>query len=178
VDAHVLDSRRCISYLTIENQGSIPRELRAPIGTRVFGCDVCQEACPFNASPAPRARAPGLRPRPELESVDLVALLELGAASYRKLAKRSALRRSTRATLARNAAVALGNTHDPRASAPLVRALRADASPLVRAHAAWALGELGPASGPAGRAALLDASRSDTAPSVREEAAVALERLG
>jgi epoxyqueuosine reductase len=74
--------------------------------------------------------------------------------------------------------VALGNTHDPRAAAPLARALRADASPLVRSHAAWALGELGPASGPAGRAALLEASRSDTHPSVREEAAVALERLG
>jgi epoxyqueuosine reductase len=163
VDAHVLDARRCISYLTIENQGEIPRELRAPIGTRVFGCDVCQEVCPFNASQAARTRAPELAPRPELDVIDLVG--------------RSALRRAPRATLARNAAIALGNTRDPRAAAPLERALENDPSALVRSHAAWALGELGAAAGATGKAALESAAHSDADPSVREEAALAMARL-
>jgi epoxyqueuosine reductase len=178
VDAHVLDARRCISYLTIENQASIPRELRAPIGTRVFGCDVCQEVCPFNASSQPRERARELTPRPELELVDLVALLELGAAGYRKLAKRTALRRATRDTLARNAAVALGNSGDERAVEPLSRALRAHKSPLVRVHAAWALGELAGQGKHAGREPLVEAERADPDPAVREEAAFALSRFG
>jgi epoxyqueuosine reductase len=177
VSAHVLDARRCISYLTIENQQAIPRELRALLGTRVFGCDVCQEVCPFNAKGAPRPRTPELEPRPELELVDLVFLLELGAAGYRKLAKRSALRRATRATLARNAAVALGNTHDARATAPLSRALLRHTSVLVRSHAAWALGELGGACGSVGREALHEALRNDADQAVREEATLALERL-
>jgi epoxyqueuosine reductase len=176
VEAHVLDARRCISYLTIENAGPIPRELRAPIGTRVFGCDVCQEVCPFNASPAPRARAPELRARDTLGTVDLVALLELGAAGYRKLVRRTALRRVSRDTLARNAAVALGNTRDRRALAPLGRAVASHASALVRAHAAWALGELG-FSDPDTERQLEEAERGDADPAVRAEAALALGRL-
>jgi epoxyqueuosine reductase len=174
VDAHVLDARRCISYLTIENAGPIPRELRARLGTRVFGCDVCQEVCPFNASSAPRPRAPELEPRPALAVVDLVALLELGAAGYRKLVRRTALRRVTRDTLARNAAVALGNTHDARAVPPLERALAAHKSPLVRSHSAWALGELGPLAA-AARPALTTAAEHDPDAAVREEATLALE---
>ncbi|HEV8550069.1 MAG TPA: tRNA epoxyqueuosine(34) reductase QueG [Polyangiaceae bacterium] len=176
VDAHVLDARRCISYLTIENDGPIPRELRAPIGTRVFGCDVCQEVCPFNATGAPRSRVTELTPRRQLDVVDLVALLELGAAGYRKLVRRTALRRVNRDTLARNAAVALGNTADRRAVAPLSRALEAHPSALVRAHAAWALGELGFAEGPSLQA-LAHARDADGDGNVREEAASALARL-
>jgi len=174
VGPHVLDARRCISYLTIENAGTIPRELRAAIGTRVFGCDVCQEVCPFNASATPKPRAPELAPRPALEVVDLVALLELGAASYRKLVKRTALRRANRETLARNAAVALGNTADEGAVLPLARALDEDPSALVRAHAAWALGELGFASA---RQALSRAAEGDLDATVREESVLALARL-
>jgi len=177
VDAHVLDARRCISYLTIEHDGSIPRELRAPIGERVFGCDVCQEVCPFNATRAPKPRAPELAPRPELAFVDLVALLELGSAGYRKLVRRTALRRVNRFTLARNAAVALGNSRDVRAVAPLARALAEHRSALVREHAAWALGELGPLCDAPGRATLERASREDSAEPVRGEAALALSRL-
>jgi epoxyqueuosine reductase len=176
VGPHVLDARRCISYLTIENQGAIPRELRSKLGTRVYGCDVCQEVCPFNASSAPRPRAPELAPRSALAVVDLVALLELGAAGYRKLVRRSALRRVTRDTLARNAAVALGNTNDGRAAAPLERALASHPSALVRAHAAWALGELGALA--VGARPALSAAAGDPDPGVREEAAIALGRLG
>jgi epoxyqueuosine reductase len=177
VGAHVLDARRCISYLTIEQQGPIPRELRAAIGTRVFGCDVCQEVCPFNASPAPRERAPELETQARLRAVDLVALLELGAAGYRKLVRRTALRRVTRATLARNAAVALGNTRDRRALEPLGRALAAHTSAVVRAHAAWALGELGFRDATA-EERLQTARDGDPDQAVREEARLALERLG
>jgi epoxyqueuosine reductase len=176
VSAHVLDARRCIAYLTIENAGPIPRELRARIGTRVFGCDVCQEVCPFNASSTPKPRAPELTPREALGVVDLVALLELGAAGYRKLVRRSALRRVTRDTLARNAAVALGNTRDPRAVGPLTRALGSHSSALVRAHAAWALGELGGLAAPA-RQALEAAAVHDADPAVREEARLSLETV-
>jgi epoxyqueuosine reductase len=175
VDAHVLDARRCISYLTIENQGPIPRELRAAIGTRVFGCDVCQDVCPFNASERPKSPAPELAPREALSDIDLVGLLELGAAGYRKLVRRTALRRVSVTTLARNAAVALGNSGDPRAKEPLVRALARHKSALVRGHAAWALGRLGAVSDPVVRDALRLASEGDPDTGVRGEAQAALK---
>jgi epoxyqueuosine reductase len=177
VGENVLDARRCISYLTIENQGSIPVELRSKIGARIFGCDVCQDVCPFNASPAPRPRAAELEPRPALETVDLEALLEMGSAQHRKLVKRSALRRSNRTTLARNAAVALGNSRDPRAVPALERALGSHPSALVRGHAAGALGELAAYGAGAGRAALERAAQSDQSADVRREAEAALARL-
>ncbi|HEU4731980.1 MAG TPA: tRNA epoxyqueuosine(34) reductase QueG [Kofleriaceae bacterium] len=147
VDAYVLDARRCISYLTIEHHGAIPRALRAAIGTWVFGCDVCQEVCPFNAGAGPAASEidPLLAPR-SLEHAlpDLVALAARGANQLRQLVKRTAMRRVPRAVLLRNVAVALGNTGDPRAIPALV-ALLGHPAPLVRGHAAWALGELGAA---------------------------------
>jgi len=177
VDAHLLDARRCISYLTIEYSGVIPLEFRSAIGTRVFGCDVCQEVCPFNASAAPRPTAPEFAARPELVPVDLVELLELTSSRYRKFVKRTALRRSSRQTLARNAAIALGNLRRPEAEAPLVRALERHGFAIVRGHAAWALGELGSNLTELGRAALAQAEKSDVDPWVREEAAAALGRL-
>jgi epoxyqueuosine reductase len=145
VDAYVLDARRCISYLTIEHHGVIPRELRASIGTWVFGCDVCQEVCPFNAGAGPAASEvdPLLTPRSVEHALpDLVALAARGANQLRQLVKRTALRRVPRNALLRNVAVALGNTHDARAIPALV-GLLAHRAPLVRGHAAWALGELG-----------------------------------
>jgi epoxyqueuosine reductase len=145
VDAYVLDARRCISYLTIEHHGAIPRELRAQIGTWVFGCDVCQEVCPFNtgAGPAEGEIDPLLRPRSVEHALpDLVALAARGANQLRQLVRRTALRRVPRDALLRNVAVALGNTGDPRAIPPLV-ALLGHRAPVVRGHAAWALGELG-----------------------------------
>ena len=145
VDAYVLDARRCISYLTIEHHGVIPRELRASIGTWVFGCDVCQEVCPFNAGagPAEPELDPLLRPRSVEHALpDLVALAAKGANQLRRLVKRTALRRVPRDALLRNVAIALGNTHDARAIPALV-ALLGHRAALVRGHAAWALGELG-----------------------------------
>jgi epoxyqueuosine reductase len=159
VDAYTLDARRCISYLTIELAGSIPRELRPSIGRWVFGCDVCQEVCPFNQSPKPRASDPQLAAAPELSDPDLVALLELSSSGYRRLVRGTALRRVSRPRLQRNAAVALGNTRNLDAVVPLARALSSNPSSLVRGHVAWALGRLG---GPDGAAALSRHRGSET----------------
>jgi epoxyqueuosine reductase len=166
VDEYVLDARRCIAYLTIELRGPIPRELRALIGSRIFGCDVCQQVCPFNASPSPRPAAPELAPREPAGRADLVQLLEIRSKAYRRWVKNSALGRVSRTRMARNAAVALGNSGDARAVDPLARALVADARPLVRGHAAWALGRLG---GEAALAALERAAELEADAWVREE---------
>lgn len=173
VDGNVLDARRCISYLTIELQGSIPRELRSAIGTRVFGCDVCQEVCPFNARSETRSAAPELVAVASRTDIPLPWLLELRSGDYRRLVKGSSMRRVTRQQLRRNAAVALGNTGQEAAVAPLIVALCSNPSPMVREHSAWALGELGYGSG----AAALRAAQSDTDPSVGAEARAALARL-
>ncbi len=177
VDAHVLDARRCISYLTIETSGPIPRELRPLIGVRVFGCDVCQDVCPFNAAAEGKPFAPELAPRPHLSAPDLIDLLELGSARYRQFVKGSALRRTHRAQLARNAAIALGNTKDPRAILPLARAVSAHTSALVRGHAAWALGEIGPTARELAESALTCAAGHDADAFVRDEAKWALSRI-
>lgn len=166
-DAYLLDARRCISYLTIEYHGTIPRDLRATIGTWVFGCDVCQEVCPFNAGEG-EAHEPLLSPRTLDHALpELVALARKGANQLRQFVKRTAMRRVPRQVLLRNVAVALGNTRSPDAIAPLVE-LIGDRSPLVREHAAWALGQLG------ARDAL--AAHVDDDPAVRAEIAHALEQ--
>ncbi len=141
VDAYLLDARRCISYLTIEHDGDLPRDLRAKMGTWVFGCDVCQEVCPFNAG-AGEPAAPELAGR-DLDHArpDLIRLAGLGAAQLRRFVRRTALRRVPQRNLLRNVAVALGNSGDPGA-APALLALLAHAQPRVRAHAAWGLAEL------------------------------------
>ena len=122
-----------------------------------------------------RASSDALSPRPELAELDLVALLELGAAAYRKLVRRSALRRTSRATLQRNAAIALGNSDDPGAVAPLARALEQNANALVRRHAAWALGRLARHTDPRARRSLRRACDFDPDAEVRAEAARALD---
>jgi epoxyqueuosine reductase len=174
VGPHVLDARRCISYLTIELKGSIPRELRRLIGTHVFGCDVCQDVCPWNRSRHAPPRDPELGLRSELAEPGLVDLLFLSSSGYRRLVRGTALARVSRARLARNAAVALGNTRSAAAEAPLSRALESHASALVREHAAWALGALGLPLGE-GRAALAKAAEGDVEEEVRTEARLSLE---
>ncbi len=165
-EAYLLDARRCISYLTIEHTGVIPRELRPAIGTWVFGCDICQEVCPFNAGQG-EPTLDELRPR-SLEHAlpDLVALAHKGANQMRQLVKRTALRRASRDTLLRNVAIALGNTASPDA-VPALAHLLAQPSPLVRVHAAWALAQLGPP----GRA-VLDAHTDDDPDVLAELAAL------
>jgi epoxyqueuosine reductase len=144
VDAYVLDARRCISYLTIELDGAIPRELRRAVGAWIFGCDVCQEVCPFNAADGPeRATLPARLVARDAEHAlpDLVRLAGLGANQLRQFVKRTALRRAPADQLRRNVAVALGNSGDARAVPALVGLLASPAA-LVRGHAAWGLGEL------------------------------------
>lgn len=165
VDAYLLDARRCISYLTIEHEGVIPRELRAQVGTWVFGCDVCQEVCPFNAgAPKPGDEPePRLRPRTTEHALpDLIALAHIGANQLRQFVKRTALRRISREVLLRNVAVALGNTGS-RDAIPALVSLLSHASPVVRAHAIWALRQL--------RADDIVAAHVDDDPIVRVEMA-------
>src|ERR671933_706913 len=141
----VVDSRLCISYLTIENKGEIPRELRKSVGDWAFGCDVCQEVCPYNKRKATVSRWPefsasfGAGPYLKITEV-------LGIRTDREFEDRfgeTPLTRPGRAGLLRNCCVAAGNLKLREAVPALVRCLREDASPLVRGHAAWALGEIG-----------------------------------
>jgi epoxyqueuosine reductase len=168
VDAYVLDARRCISYLTIEHEGVIPRELRASMGTWVFGCDVCQEVCPFNAG-AGEPHDPLLSPRSVEHALpDLIELAAKGANQMRQLVKRTALRRVPRDMMLRNVAIALGNTGSP-AAIPALVSLVSSPSPLVRLHAVWALGEL--------NAHDVLASLDDSDADVRAELATARETM-
>ena len=167
----VVDARLCISYLTIENKGEIPRHLRPLVGDWAFGCDVCQEVCPYNKTKAARSRWPefseeaGTGPYLEIEEV-------LGIRSEEEFERRFAgtpLTRPGRAGLLRNCCVAAGNLGLRRAVAALIRCLGEDESPLVRAHAAWALGEIGGA-----EAALEEAAEGETDPACLEEIKLAL----
>ena len=137
-----LDARRCISYLTIEHPGSIDEALRPLMGNRIYGCDDCQLACPWNkfAQPSP---LPDFAPRQGLVGADLVALFGWSEAQFLQRLEGSPIRRIGHVRWLRNIAVALGNAlaaaHDPR----IVQALQAradDPSPLVREHVTWALG--------------------------------------
>lgn len=138
----VVDARRCISYQTIENKGVIPRELRPGIGTRVFGCDVCLDVCPWNRF-AREGRRMLLAARPDIGGLGTRELLELTPARFAAVFRRTAVKRLKLAGLLRNACVVAGNVAAGRGPnhelmAPLLR-LAAHAPPLVRAHAVWAV---------------------------------------
>jgi len=170
----VLDSRRCISYLTIELKGPIPRELRPLIGNWIFGCDICQEVCPVNRS-APVPEHPEHQARAAWgHEPDLIELMGLSDEEFRARFRNSPVKRTKRRGLLRNVAVALGNSGDPQAIPALVRALD-DHEPLVRGHAAWALGQFPSV---ASRRALEAALERETDPWVHEEIAVSLANTG
>jgi epoxyqueuosine reductase len=169
VSPGVIDSRRCISYLTIEHRGPIPRELRPLMGQWVFGCDLCQEVCPWNRHSQPSTE-PTLAPLPDRVHPDLVELLLLTQEEFSTRFRGSAIKRAKRYGLARNAAIALGNARDPATIPALARALRQDPDPTVRGAAAWALGRIG---GEAAREALEAAEAVEEDPEVREELAAA-----
>jgi epoxyqueuosine reductase len=137
VEPGVLDSRRCISYLTIELKGRIATELRADMGDWVFGCDVCQEVCPWNRK-APPGTEPAFRQRPDREPCDLRELLTLSDEDFRQRFRGTALTRAKRRGLLRNAAIALGNSGDP-AALPALRLALEDTEPLIREAAQWAI---------------------------------------
>ena len=135
-----LDATRCISYLTIELKGAIPEERRAGVGRHAFGCDICQDVCPWNRRRRHRGTAP-FEPRPGAAAPDLSELAVLDDEAFRERFRRSPVKRAKRRGLLRNVAVALGNAGDER-HRPVLERLAADADPVVREHAEWALGRL------------------------------------
>lgn len=144
----VLDARRCVSYLTIEHAGPIDEDLREGIGDRLFGCDVCQDVCPFcKTAPPPDATTAPFAPHPRL-AVDASALLEMSEQEHVRWAEGSPLRRAGRDALARNAAIVLGNRGDRRHLPVLARAAREHDDAAVRDAARWALAKLEEREGP------------------------------
>ncbi|MBI3944667.1 MAG: tRNA epoxyqueuosine(34) reductase QueG [Armatimonadetes bacterium] len=160
-----LDARRCISYLTIEHRGAIPPELREGIGRRIFGCDICQEVCPWNRKRPRPTTDTELEPRPENAAPALTELLRLDQEAFSRRFRGSPIQRAKRRGLLRSVAVALGNAADP-ATVPTLAAALSDPEPLVRAHAAWSLGRIAT---PEARAALRAALTREEEPSVIEE---------
>ena len=178
----VVDSRRCISYLTIEHRGPIPLNLRPGLGDWLFGCDVCQEVCPWNrhasrqphfsgvgkAVDTPAADLVAARPSPP-HATDLIEILNLDEAGFRARFRDTPLWRPRRRGILRNAAICLGNARDPAAAPCLIHCL-GDSEPLIRGAAAWALGQLG------GQHIALRARQAiEPDPQVREEIAAALQ---
>ncbi|MBR0717571.1 tRNA epoxyqueuosine(34) reductase QueG [Bradyrhizobium liaoningense] len=135
-----LDARRCISYLTIENKGPIPQEFRKAIGNRIYGCDDCLAACPWNKF-AREGREAKLAARDELRAPSLAELARLDDAAFRALFTKSPVKRIGRDRFLRNVLIAIGNSGDADL-AEEARRLLSDASPLVRGAAVWALAQL------------------------------------
>ncbi len=165
---HVLDARRCISYLTIELRGAIPRELRPLMGNWVFGCDVCQEVCPYNRVTL-AATMQGLQADVENGALPLDQLLGLDESAFRARFRGTPVLRAKRRGLVRNACVAAGNSGD-RGLVGALLPLLSDGEALVRGHAAWALGRLGGSEAAQG---LRAAERVETDPDVLDEICVA-----
>jgi epoxyqueuosine reductase len=182
-NAYELDTPRCISFLTIELRGSIPLELRPLMGNLIFGCDICQEVCPVNKVAQKRLAQQDkgqfqhnvvFSPRPTIgRNPDLIALLSLTEDEFRERFRRSPIKRTKRRGLLRNVCVALGNSGDKRAIPALSKALHDD-EPLIRGHAAWALGRLG---GNDAIQALQAAAPREEDTEVRKEIAYALESV-
>jgi len=173
VAPYVLDARRCISYLTIELRDPIPRELRPGIGDWLFGCDVCQEVCPWNRR-APLSREPDMQPRHGQTALDLAELFALDDAGFRQRFRHTPLWRAKRRGLLRNAAIVLGNQRAPEGIAPLVLGL-SDSEPLVRGAAAWGLGRYHRQAQPLGALQARRAVEAD--PQVLEEIEQALAEI-
>jgi len=136
----VLDARLCISYLNIELRGPIPTELREPMGDWIFGCDICQEVCPWNRK-APPGKKLTLQTRADLEAIDLIEVMEYADDDFRRRFKGTALYRGKRRGLLRNVAIALGNQGNASALPALKKAL-ADPEPLIREAAEWAIDKI------------------------------------
>jgi epoxyqueuosine reductase len=172
-----LDARRCVSYLTIELRGEIPEALRPGLGELVYGCDICQDVCPWNGKFAQALGEPAFAPREALGTRDARTLarelLTMSQAEFSAAFKGSPMKRAKLRGLKRNSAVVLGNVGSTD-DVPALAAALADAEPLVRGHAAWALGRLG---SPAAAVALRDRATAESDPAVLGEIASALRGL-
>jgi len=165
-----MDARRCISYLTIELRGPIPRDLRPRIGNRVYGCDICQEVCPWNRFASPSSEEAFLA-REGLDGPSLIEWMTMTQEEFSARFKGSPIKRAKRRGLLRNVAVALGNWGAPEAIPALAIALN-DEEPLIRGHAAWALGRIGTE---AARQALVGRAEVEEDAWVQEEIVAALD---
>jgi epoxyqueuosine reductase len=172
VAPYVVDARLCISYLTIELRGPIPRELRSMIGSRIFGCDDCQDVCPWNRFATPSLEK-DFYPNGWNHVPVLIDLMEITEFQFRERFRHSPVRRARYAGFLRNVTVALGNSHDPSACKVLEKSLR-HAEPLVRSHAAWALSEIG---NPDSLAELIRAASAEPETRVRDEFQEAISSL-
>ncbi len=161
-----LDARRCISYLTIEHKGPIPREFRAAMGNRIYGCDDCLAVCPWNKF-AVQGREAKLAARDTLRAPELAELARLDDAQFRALFAKTSIKRTGRDRFVRNVLIAIGNSGDSSLARGAERLLD-DASPLVRGAAVWALSRLLP------RATLAAIKKTDSDESVNDEWAAAL----
>jgi epoxyqueuosine reductase len=168
-----LDSRKCISYWTIEHRGTLPEQAREMVGEWVFGCDICQEVCPWNGK-AGIAERPDFSLPDHRRGLDLIGLLLLARETYVELFRGSPMKRAKLEGLQRNAAVAMGNRGEARYVPALGRALR-EGTETVRTHAAWALGRIGDAES---RRHLTEAVEHETAGAVRDEIGRAQQRCG
>lgn len=169
----VLDATQCISALTIEARGAIPRTLRPKIGDWIFGCDICQEVCPVNRGKEVKIHPDLLPERGCGPSIELLPLFSLSPAAFTAQFQGTSLMRTRREGLLRNACVALGNIADPAAAPVLCTVLAQETSALVREHACWALGRI--SSEQLVRQALAHAARSDPDLCVRQEAELSLD---
>ncbi len=171
VAPYVIDNTKCISYLTIECRGPIPRNLRPLVGDWVFGCDICQDVCPVNRKAQPSSEPAFQTGEHGFNSLELLPLLTMTEDEFMETFRNSPIRRAKRVGMLRNVCVALGNIGDPEAVPALTDALHHD-EPLVRGHAAWGLGKIG---GPNAKNALKQALDTENDESVREELVLALD---
>lgn len=162
----MIDSTRCISYLTIELKSQIPLNIRKSMGNWVFGCDICQQVCPWNQKFAPVEGDQAFSPRPEVSHPSLRQELGLSQQEFSRKFKGSPLKRARRRGYLRNVAVALGNMKDDALVGNLAGPLLNDPEPLVRGHCAWALGEIG---GRQAHLTLQQAVEKETDPYVLQE---------
>ena len=162
-DGYLMEPRLCISYLTIENRGPIPRELRPKLGNWIFGCDICQEVCPWNEPLADNVASELLPFMPDLMMLD--------DTGFSRRFSKSAIKRAKRRGLLRNTAVALGNSGNPEAVPVLARTIEHEPEATVRSHAAWALGQLG---GRIAKRSLEHARNRESDPEVRAEIELSL----
>lgn len=169
-----IDSARCISYLTIENKGPIPPDLRPALGNQVFGCDICQQVCPWNIRFGKSEGNPSLAPHPEQPFPHLATNLLLTPQQFKEKYRQTPLLRSKRRGFLRNLAVALGNARDPQTVTALLTCLNHEEEPLVRAHVAWALGQIGT---PLALKGLHEALRQERDPAVLDEIRSAIQSI-
>ena len=173
VAPYVIDNKRCISYLTIELKGVIPRDLRPLMGDWIFGCDICQDVCPVNLKALP-GHLEEFKQRNGFSTPELVPILEMDQVTFSDKYKNSPIKRTKLVGLQRNACVALGNNGDKKAISPLSKALCSSEESVVRLHAAWAIGRIG---GREAATVLERAGDSESDAAVLEEIILSLEEI-